>query len=584
MAKSDSRFGYRADSNRESHDLSAPFGFTAAPGMLLPCFADVATPGDTYYIKHDLEFLRTLPMLAPAMVDVKVHLESFFVPFQMIYQPIENTLFSLTELQSTLYTPTQLQNNNLPLWNYSYIVSNINNSLAHSQARFDAFRLADMLALNADNFAEDDNHSSRFKWNPSVFPWQLLAYHTIFQYYYRLDDKSAFDNGISNFDSYYYVTGSGNQVNYLQLHQRPWHFDYFTSMYRSPIVSDASMQSILVDKSYSSLFNNAQSTHSIGMNGLSVSSNNDATAFSSDIYKTFNADNVQGALSTAMIRQMFANEKLAMITGRARKTYDSQVLAHFGVEVPHDPKHDIAFIGEDTYTLKIGEVTSLASTTGAGLGDLAGKGWSQGKSKGHKFVSPCHGVVMTIFSVEPIKRYYGGFDRINAMTNAFDIPTKEFDRLGNMPMFRYEAGENAGSGVVTATDIIGWKERYYYNKRRHPRVTLAFQNGQTSRGFNNYGAYMLTSTPFGAYTSTNNNTARPDLESRFYIDRNCMDGMMLTPYINTWQNGLKGEETSENWNATPWLAYSRDPFIVDLDLKVKKVSWMSKDGEPIYNF
>ena len=84
MAKSDARFGYRADSNRESHDLSAPFGFTAAPGMLLPCFADVATPGDTYYIKHDLEFLRTLPMLAPAMVDVKVHLESFFVPFQMI--------------------------------------------------------------------------------------------------------------------------------------------------------------------------------------------------------------------------------------------------------------------------------------------------------------------------------------------------------------------------------------------------------------------------------------------------------------------------------------------------------------------
>ena len=39
-----------------------------------------------------------------------------------------------------------------------------------------------------------------------------------------------------------------------------------------------------------------------------------------------------------MIRQLFANEKLAMITGRTKKNYDSQVLAHYGVSVPHDVK------------------------------------------------------------------------------------------------------------------------------------------------------------------------------------------------------------------------------------------------------
>ena len=30
-----------------------------------------------------------------------------------------------------------------------------------------------------------------------------------------------------------------------------------------------------------------------------------------------------------------------MITGRTKKNYDAQVLAHFGVNVPHDVKHDI---------------------------------------------------------------------------------------------------------------------------------------------------------------------------------------------------------------------------------------------------
>ena len=586
MAKSDARFGYRADLNRESHDLSAPFGFTAAPGMLLPCFADVATPGDTYYIKHDLEYLRTLPMLAPAMVDVKVHLESFFVPFQMIYQAIEQTLFSMTTFQSDFYNGTPL-NNALPLLDYANLKTAVMTYYNHSKSHFDCFRMADMLGLNADCFAYDNNHPTRFNWNPSFFPWQLLAYNTIFQYYYRLDDKTAFYSQYSNWDhNYEYATGTSYSEGMMQVKQRPWHFDYFTSMYRSPIVSDASMQKVLPSKVYADLLK-YDTTNPLQSDGNDSLGNVDVNAFSSGLPTTFDTDFVRSAkaaISTASIRQMFANEKLAMITGRARKTYDAQVLAHFGVNVPHDPKHDIAFVGEDTYTLKVGEVTSLASTTQAGLGDLAGKGWSSGVSKGHKFNCPCHGVVMTIFSVEPLKRYYGGFDRINAMTNAFDIPTPEFDRLGNIPMFRYEAGENAGSGVVTPVDIIGWKERYYYNKRRHPKVTLAFQNGQASRGFNNYGAYMLTSTPFGAYTSTNNNTARPDLEERFYIDRNCMDGMMLTPYINNWQTGATGEETSENWNATPWLAYSRDPFIVDLNMKVKKVSWMSKDGEPIYNF
>ena len=38
---------------------------------------------------------------------------------------------------------------------------------------------------------------------------------------------------------------------------------------------------------------------------------------------------------------MFAVEKLLRITGRARKDYDSQVLAHLGFKVPHDVKHEL---------------------------------------------------------------------------------------------------------------------------------------------------------------------------------------------------------------------------------------------------
>lgn len=586
MAKSDARFGYRAKTNREAHDLGAAFGFTAAPGMCLPCFADIATPGDTYYFEHNLEYLRTLPFATPAMVDVKIHFETFFVPFQMIYQPIEQTLFSLKQIQSSLYNMNNLQNTNLPVCPYDIFANDMIGTPArnHSKLHADAFRLADMLGLNADSFAWDANNTSRFKWLPRFFPWQLLAYRTIFEYYYRLDDKTQFKQ-TGNYDSSYNEIDYGSMSDDLwTIYQRPWDFDYFTSMYRSPIVSDASVQSVMNSSAYSSLVGNSVGTSGLDRFGNLTDVNSDKVAFTTNIAGVVSEKQLDLQASTAMIRQMFANEKLAMITGRARKTYDSQVLAHFGVEVPHDPKHDISVIGTDEYKLQVGEVTSLAATSDAGLGDLAGKGWANGKGRKHKFTCPCHGVVMTIFSIEPVKRYYGGFDRINAVSTAFDIPTPEYDRLGNMPMFRYEAGENAGSGTVTPLDIIGWKERFYYSKRRHPKVTLAFQNGTANQGINEYGSYMLTSTPFGAYTSTNNFTARPDLESRFYIDRNCMDALMLTPYINVWQTGGLDEETDENWNKTPWLAYRRDPFIIDYNPRITKVSWMSKDGEPIYNY
>ena len=598
MAQSDARFGYHAKFKREDHDLSRPFGFTAAPGMLLPIFADIATPGDSYYIKHDLTFLRTAPLAAPAMVDLKVHYETFFVPMQMIYQPFENTIFSLKNLQSSNYNLASLMNNNFPLFDYASYQSLITgSSLQRSVIHSDAFRMADMLDLNGENFAKDTRSASTFnprtEYTPSFFPWQILAYQTIYQYYYRLDDKSQFGNSLCNFDQFYASTSAvaGSYQDFFKIYQRPWKFDYFTSIYRAPIVSDANLQKVLPQHLYYSDLVNANTVGIESSGNAANSTNLDIRSFVNAFNNTYDVTNQQLALSTAGLRQMFANEKLAMITGRTKKTYDAQVLAHYGIEVPHDVKHDITMIAHDTYPIHIGEVTSLSATSDASLGDLAGKGWCQSPddAKKHKFTAPCHGVIMTIFSVEPEQRYFGGFNRINAVTDAFDIPTPEFDRLGNMPMFRYEAGSWSHNSQTTLNDIIGWKERYYFNKRRSPKTSLAFMNStQTYQGVNSYESYMMSREPFSTGAPSQlPNYGRPDLEAAFYISRHVMDGMMLVEFQDYWLDGYQSGSyvaTDENWNATPWLVYARDPFIVDSFEKITKVSWMSKDGEPVYDF
>ena len=187
MSKSDARFGYRADLGREVHDLSAPLGFTTVPGMLNPIFEDIATPGDSYYINHDLTFMRTQPLLGPAMIDVKVHVESFFVPLPLIYQPIETAIFGITTNFSSLFGDgaQALLNNDLPKMVFSDIRDNCFDSWKHTSRRHDIVRMMDLFGMNADSYIGDSDHASRFNWSPSVFPWQWLAYHCIYQYYYR---------------------------------------------------------------------------------------------------------------------------------------------------------------------------------------------------------------------------------------------------------------------------------------------------------------------------------------------------------------------------------------------------------------
>lgn len=576
MAQSDARFGYQSKLSREDHDLSQWLGATAAPGMLLPIWYDYASPGDSYYMEHNLPLLRSTTLAAPAMVDVKVHFDTFFVPMQMIYQPFENTMFSLKNLQSSNYLMDALRNNAFPLLNYADFVQSVKDYGQDTSVRCDAFRLADLLDLKPENFltsVESPSTSPKAlnaltQYMPNFFPYQICAYHTIFQYFYRLDDKTQFENRFCNLDKWYSNSTIVLGPEFFKIHQRPWDFDYFTSLYRSPIVSNANMQNILPRGVYSDL-SDSDIIPSDKSGVIPVSENNDINLFTG--YQN----------STALLRQLFANEKLAMITGRTKKNYDSQVLAHYGVKVPHDIKHDITLIHSDTYDLNVQEVTNLANTSDSPLGELAGKSYATGNGKQFKFEAPCHGVVMTIFSIEPKKRYYGTFSKLNAVTDAFDFPTPEFDRLGNMPMFRYEIGSMPSSSY-SMTDIVGWKERYYAFKRKYDKTTLAFGADIAGVHINNYSPYMLAFRPFGRYIANAgggpNTSARPDMEERFYIERNAVDALSLVPFYNLW----KEESAGEDWSVTPWLLYARDPFIVNSHITCKKVSWLSKDGEPIY--
>ena len=217
MSKSDSRFEYKAKFGRTDFDLSQRLGFTSAAGMCLPIWYDFASPGDSYYIQHDLPLLRSSVLLQPAMVDVKVHYETFFVPMQMLYQPFENTMFSLKNVQSSNFDKSNLMNNNFPLLDYAGFISYIRTYHMTDDVHADAFRLADLFGLCPDAWLDanasvvgdpETTNQGQVVYKPNFFPWQILAYNTISNYYsgYFLDDKSNMNHYVCNWDQHYGAT------------------------------------------------------------------------------------------------------------------------------------------------------------------------------------------------------------------------------------------------------------------------------------------------------------------------------------------------------------------------------------------
>lgn len=585
MAKFDEMPDFRANLPRQTHDLSHKFGLTATVAHLMPVFHDFLNAGETIDLGVSFN-LRTQPLQSAAMVDISSHVEYFFVPMFLLYEPFGSMYYNINDQFSSFYT---LNNNKVvqtkfPVWNWSELYNTLVTSRSQS-AYYGAqtigtssYRLFDLLGFNVHNWMKQEDGT----WNPNVFPYQLLAYHCIYQYYYRLDTREEFDSRTFNWDRYYntdVVSLTSEEVGKLcSLRNRPKDDDYFTNVKVSPIVDVLNLNfkdSLDIAKNWLSRptvvtnteSGNVLSSGNVGGAGVAplINQSPDETIVSQF---GFNVLSQGGSLSfsngtdigTANIRAMFATEKLWSITGRAKKHYDDQTLAHFGFKVPHDPKHEISVFGHDRGEIHIGEVISTSGTETTPLGEIAGKGYGTLNARSHRFTAPCHGVVMAIMSFVPKVTYGNTFGKYNVMTSREDLYTPEYDHLGMQPLFGYEIDPNDSSQRNT---IIGWQYRYEQWKRRFNRVTSAF----TSNG--NLDSWMLDFAAPGGENTANQN-------SFFYNYMhlpNELNQIMLVNYVTNIPEGNDGYTYDSN-------VYNGDPFVVDAFIKCKKVSTMSDYSLP----
>lgn len=602
MPRIDEMPEYRAKLPRSTHDLSHSFGFTATCAHLLPVFHTLIDAGDTIQLKYDFN-LRTQPLLAAAMEDIDVHTEYFFVPMFLLYQPFGSIYYGINDEFSSNIDDADLAADgvNFPVWDFSDYLSDLrgtgtvrqyaqNGVVIGETTNQMAYRLLDHFGFNVANNMFNSS-AGNAGMNPNVFPYQFLAYHCIYQYYYRLDTREKFSNYLFNWDKF--VGSASTPVSHLQyatellfrLHYRPIASDYFSDVKVSPIVdvlnlSDKQLLPVVNQwLSRSSLTNSSSlsvpviGSGSVGVNNGTTNGNtspNDPYLLPNQLVQTnfgFNRSVVSVSnntiangldINTANIRAIFANEKLWSVTGRAKKHYDDQTFAHFGFKVPHDVKHEISVFGHDVSQIHIGEVISTAQTDQADLGSIAGKGYARSNSKVHTFKAPCHGVVMVLFSITPRYKYYQTIGKYNVLANRFDLPIPEYDHLGMQPLFGYEVVPDSSNPW---TDIYGWQYRYEQFKRRYNRVSQAFGSGSLS-------SWMLG---FRPYRTGQLNSANTSSYIDFIYRPTDLNQLFLLGYKLDWDVA---------WNTSANRIYDNDPFIVDSYVSAKLNSWMSDYSLP----
>lgn len=592
---------FKANLPRTDHVLSHDLTITATTGHLNPVFHTLVNPGETVKLGYDFH-LRTMPLDAAAFTNLTCHTEFFFVPMQLLYQGFDAAYYNITDLfSSNFYSQVA----GLPLEDFDSDIASLYTNRANAAMLYpdttfpiesvgqSAIRLFDLLGFNPVGIACLDSANNHF-YNPNVFPYPFLAYNCIYQYYYRLDSRETFDNTSFNVDSYYTAVNPSSmlkQADFLMKY-RPLDNDYFTDVKVSPIVDVLNLNS----KGNFELANNWLSRNNISSiqvlkqgdvgspagaaSSLSPTANPKTPASNITTNFGFTAagtdpDSVLNGLdiNTANIRAMFANEKLWSITGRAKKNYDDQTLAHFGFKVPHDVKHQITCFGHDISRISIGEVISTANTSLSPLGEIAGKGYASQSGTVHSFTAPCHGVVMAIFSVVCEHNYEAGILKANMVASKNDLYIPEYDHLGMQPMFGYETMFYEKNDNLQFA-ILGWQYRYEQWKRRYNRTNGAFRNsvGTLKTWRPTFAPYGGNSTYVGDAGKFDNQPNTPSYKSflNFPTDVN---QIFLAQYPEQWSTAFEGVD---DWAHI----YDNDPFVVDSHVNCVLISTMSNYALP----
>lgn len=512
--------------HRSSFDLSSKKLFTAKVGEILPCYWQIAIPGNKYRISSDW-FTRTVPVNTAAYTRIKEYYDFYAVPLRLISRALPQAFTQMTNYMTSAASNaantvmlTSVPNATLNLLSLSLQTINGNDVFddAGLPYVYGASKVLDMLGygsfLASSNTAKaaitkaylglssvaDASNPLVYSSSQTVNLLPLLAYQKI---YYDFFSESQWEKHLAYAYNVDYWDGK-SQLNLapemLQLRYANYPKDYFMGMLPSSQYGSVAVlpSSVLPQDSSNSLIavglplnrtfvqfsetNSVQTADSAGASGRAVILNSDLSALS--------------------IRATEYLQRWKEVVQFASKDYSDQMRAQFGIKAPEYMGNHSHYIGGWTNVININEVLNTNLEADGSQAVIAGKG--VGSASGHTLTYDCgaeHQVIMCVYHAVPMVDWnLTGQNPQLTVTSITDFPQPAFDQLGMQAVPALNLQNNPSRSV---SGSLGYNLRYWQWKSNIDTVHAAFRSGMAYQSWSAPidGWDVLTSSGAWSYQS-----------------------------------------------------------------------------------
>ena len=486
--------------HRSSFDLSSKKLFTAKVGEILPCYWQIAIPGNKYRISSDW-FTRTVPVNTAAYTRIKEYYDFYAVPLRLISRALPQAFTQMTDYATSAVSSTANSEMLTSVPNTTLNSLSLNLMAIADEDVFDdvglpyvygASKVLDMLGygsflassntfkavitksyLGKDNL-DDASNPLVYKTSQTVNLLPLLAYQKI---YYDFFSESQWEKHLAYAYNVDYWDGTSQTLlapEMFQLRYANYPKDYFMGILPASQYGSAALLSANSSEFASNLVISSRSSSTspaINPPGGSSVTTQSANSLSSPRYLYVNAD-----LSALSIRATEYLQRWKEVVQFASKDYSDQMRAQFGIKAPEYMGNHAHYIGGWSNVININEVLNTNLETDGSQAVIAGKG--VGSASGHTLTYDCgaeHQVIMCVYHAVPMVDWnLTGQNPQLTVTSITDFPQPAFDQLGMQPVPSLNLQNNPSR---TVSGSIGYNLRYWQWKSNIDTVHAAFRSG-----------------------------------------------------------------------------------------------------------
>ena len=487
--------------HRSSFDLSSKKLFTAKVGEILPCYWQIAIPGNKYRISSDW-FTRTVPVNTAAYTRIKEYYDFYAVPLRLISRALPQAFTQMSDYMTSAASGTSNIKALSSVPNTT--LTNISNTLALAVGSgsdllddaglpfaYGSCKILDLLGygsflansnvskkaitkayLGLDDVSDADNPLI-YRSSQVVNLLPLLAYQKV---YFDFFSNSQWEKHLAYSYNVDYWDGTSQLTvvpDMLKIRYANYPKDYFMGMLPNSQYGSVAVlpSSFLSFDGPNSIVN--PSTPSAGrlVSGSTTTVEMSGNSSARGQYLSLNSD-----LSALSIRATEYLQRWKEVVQFSSKDYSDQMLAQFGIKAPEYMGNHSHYIGGWSNVININEVLNTNLTADNSQAVIAGKG--VGSNSGHTITYDCgaeHQVIICVYHAVPLVDWnLTGQNPQLTVSSISDFPQPAFDQLGMQPVPGLNLHNNPSRSVSTS---IGYNLRYWQWKSNIDTVHAGFRSG-----------------------------------------------------------------------------------------------------------